>query len=344
MLFVAKYGWKGILMNKLENLKMVLFDFDDTLAVHSQGHRISDHLMKYMINVHSGSKELWNTSKPNLQLKKFMDYLACKNISMGLISGVHDCKAAERKIEWVKENYGYSLENYCVSSQEQKMIELSTIAEVNGFHESQIALVDDYYENLGNAEKMGFTTFSPMEIVNLVNCFQNTDLEKMLISPDPGWGINLRNKYIFWDIDGTLAAYRFNGHVSDPEGTDNGMSLKEIEDGVFLKRKPSYHMQMVLSTCGAKQNIVMGHCQVQKEMDDKQLWLDKYYPSITERLLVSEDKSKADTILQYCKDHDISLQDVVFVDDTIPFLREAERKGIKSFHISSFLDWDFERR
>ena len=192
---------------------------------------------------------------------------------------------------------------------------------------------------------MGFTTFSPMEIVNLVNCFQNTDLEKMLISPDPGGGkINLRNKYIFWDIDGTLAAYRFNGHVSDPEGTDNGMSLKEIEDGVFLKRKPSCHMQMVLSTCGAKQNIVMGHCQVQKEMDDKQLWLDKYYPSITERLLVSEDKSKADTILQYCKDHDISLQDVVFVDDTIPFLREAERKGIKSFHISSFLDWDFERR
>lgn len=54
--------------------------------------------------------------------------------------------------------------------------------------------------------------------------------------------------------------------------------------------------------------------------------------------------SKADTILQYCKDHDISLQDVVFVDDVISFLREAERKGIESFHISSFLDWDFERR
>ena len=73
----------GSQQNKLENLKMVLFDFDDTLAVHSQGHRISDHLMKYMINVHSGSKELWNTSKPNLQLKKFMDYLAYKNIPMG---------------------------------------------------------------------------------------------------------------------------------------------------------------------------------------------------------------------------------------------------------------------
>ena len=59
--FIAKYGWKGILVNKLENLKMVLFDFDDTLAIHSHGHRISDHLMKYMINVHSGSMEYLET-------------------------------------------------------------------------------------------------------------------------------------------------------------------------------------------------------------------------------------------------------------------------------------------
>lgn len=332
-------------LENLENLEMVLFDFDDTLAVHSQGHRISDHLMKYMINVHSGSKELWNTSKPNLQLKKFMDYLAYKNIPMGLISGVHDCKTAERKIKWVKENYGYLLENYCVSSQEQKIIELKVLAKVNRLHANQIAIIDDMYTNLEEAESEGFVALSPMQVVNLFNEeSEQKSTARIIQDCDFPLQDELKNKYIFWDIDGTLAAYRFNGHVSDPEGTDNGMSLKEIEDGVFLKRKPSCHMQMVLSTCGAKQNIVMGHCQVQKEMDDKQLWLDKYYPSITERLLVSENKSKADTILQYCKDHDISLQDVVFVDDVIPFLREAERKGIKSFHISSFLDWDFERR
>lgn len=332
-------------LENLENLEMVLFDFDDTLAVHSQGHRISDHLMKYMINVHSGSKELWNTSKPNLQLKKFMDYLAYKNIPMGLISGVHDCKTAERKIKWVKENYGYLLENYCVSSQEQKIIELKVLAKVNRLHANQIAIIDDMYTNLEEAESEGFVALSPMQVVNLFNEeSEQKSTARIIQDCDFPLQDELKNKYIFWDIDGTLAAYRFNGHVSDPEGTDNDMSLKEIEDGVFLKRKPSCHMQMVLSTCGAKQNIVMGHCQVQKEMDDKQLWLDKYYPSITERLLVSENKSKADTILQYCKDHDISLQDVVFVDDVIPFLREAERKGIKSFHISSFLDWDFERR
>lgn len=32
----------------------------------------------------------------------------------------------------------------------------------------------------------------------------------------------------------------------------------------------------------------------------------------------------------------------MYVDDVIPFLREAERKGIKPYHISSFLDWDYQ--
>ena len=101
-------------------------------------------------------------------------------------------------------------------------------------------------------------------------------------------------------------------------------------------------MQKVVTTCLAKQHIVMGHCQVDKEKMQKEIWLNTHYPMITERLLVYEDNSKANTILNYCKEHNIDLKDVVFVDDVIPFLREAERKGIKSYHISSFLDWDYQ--
>ena len=46
---------------------------------------------------------------------------------------------------------------------------------------------------------------------------------------------DFRDKYVFWNIDGTLASYRFNGHVDAPDRTDNDMSLKEIEDNVFLQ-------------------------------------------------------------------------------------------------------------
>lgn len=154
---------------------------------------------------------------------------------------------------------------------------------------------------------------------------------------------DLENKYVFWDIDGTLAPYRFNDHVSDPEGTNNGMSLKEISEHIFLTRKPSQHMMKVVYSCGARRNFIMGHCQVQQEMDDKQLWLDKHFPIIKrqDRILTYENISKADSIVEYCAGHRIDLKDVVYVDDVLAFLREAEQKGIKSYHISSFLDWDY---
>ena len=154
---------------------------------------------------------------------------------------------------------------------------------------------------------------------------------------------DLENKYVFWDIDGTLAPYRFNDYVSDPEGTNNGMSLKEISEHIFLTRKLSQHMMKVVYSCGARRNFIMGHCQVQQEMDDKQLWLDKHFPIIRrqDRILTYENISKADSIVEYCAGHRIDLKDVVYVDDVLAFLREAERKGIKSYHISSFLDWDY---
>ena len=34
----------------------------------------------------------------------------------------------------------------------------------------------------------------------------------------------LRNKYVYVDIDGTLAEYRFNNHVSAKDGTTNGQT------------------------------------------------------------------------------------------------------------------------
>lgn len=150
---------------------------------------------------------------------------------------------------------------------------------------------------------------------------------------------DLKDKYVFFDIDGTLAAYRFNDHVSDPLGTSNGMSILEIEDGIFFKRKPSLLMQKVLLENEAKENIALSYCLNEKERSDKNLWLDKYYPMIKKRFLIDLDKNKARTILDYCHDNNILLKDVIFVDDVLDYLKEAERLGIKSYHISSFLDY-----
>ena len=88
-------------------------------------------------------------------------------------------------------------------------------------------------------------------------------------------------------------------------------------------------MQKVLKECKTKNNIIMGHCQNQKEIEDKHIWLDKYYPITKERMLVFKTVSKAECIINYCSNKNIDLKDVVYVDDIIKYLREAERKGIE---------------
>lgn len=146
-------------------------------------------------------------------------------------------------------------------------------------------------------------------------------------------------KYIFWDIDGTLASFRFNGHISSPDGSEFAMSRAEVADGLFLNREPSKFMQRVIAECKSKQDIIMGHSLSHREVSDKHLWLTKHYPTISERKLIPCDYSKADCIIEYCKLYQINLKDVMFVDDSVHILFEAERKGIPSYHISSFMDF-----
>lgn len=54
--------------------------------------------------------------------------------------------------------------------------------------------------------------------------------------------MDLKDKYVFWDIDGTLAPYRFNDHVADPDGSMNSLSLKEIKMVYF-------YIENHLNTC-----------------------------------------------------------------------------------------------
>lgn len=43
----------------------------------------------------------------------------------------------------------------------------------------------------------------------------------------------LKNKYVYVDIDGTLAEYRFNNHVSAKDGTANEQTIEEVENHIF---------------------------------------------------------------------------------------------------------------
>lgn len=186
----------------------------------------------------------------------------------------------------------------------------------------------------------------------------------------------LSGKYIFVDIDGTLAEYRFNNHVSAKDGTTNGMTIKEIEDHVFLYSRPLKTVIQTLKRAKKAGIWICGAIISPVELLDKIVWLEKnckgikfdgkfwfvpveYWSYFVEYFesnnsfgykTASDDnciitkygvimKGNKTRIWGWVTDHNfVELEKAVFVDDGLPYIKFAEEYGVTAYHISSFID------
>lgn len=90
----------------------------------------------------------------------------------------------------------------------------------------------------------------------------------------------LKGKYVYTDIDGTLAEYRFNNHVSAKDGTNNGMNMKEIKEHVFLNSRPLKSVIKTLSKAKTERIYTCGAAISPIEIEDKIAWLKNNYKDI----------------------------------------------------------------
>lgn len=155
-------------MIDLKNLKIVLYDFDDTLCIHKY-HEASDDLEHlYNINVLIKGSDTYNDCSISLFMKKFMNICSKMNIRQGLISASLSYKHFEAKNEWVRRNYDTQLENFCVGRVDRKIDMINAIADAYCFDKNEILVVDDFWETLEKVANAGFQACSPMEIVNFI--------------------------------------------------------------------------------------------------------------------------------------------------------------------------------
>lgn len=183
-------------MINFNKLKIVLFDFDETLAnwtnriftddietrqakmiVYNE-HVSNENSKKQFVNEPYGinpwlacEKEInpWAACEKNQQLEEFMKICRNHNIRMGLISAVNSYPAMIGKQNWVIKNYGIELENYCVSSAGEKTQMLKSVAIANGYSQDEILIVDDLWSTIQAAEESGFQVATPIAIVNWIN-------------------------------------------------------------------------------------------------------------------------------------------------------------------------------
>lgn len=151
---------------------------------------------------------------------------------------------------------------------------------------------------------------------------------------------NLKDKYVFFDVDGTLSEYRYNDHVSSKNDWA-GQTWEELFFGdVFVNNRPLKTMINLVEQLNSNKIFVLGAITTNHEIDEKYEWLAKYYPSIKREniIFVADASMKVIALEQYAQKLNIPKEDIVFIDDKHATIKETEQAGFKSYHVTSFME------
>ena len=152
----------------------------------------------------------------------------------------------------------------------------------------------------------------------------------------------LKDKYVFFDVDGTLSEYRYNDKLYS--GACPELGCQTLEDllfsNLFSKARPLKTMQKIVSNLDSNKVFVLGTIVTNNEIEQKYIWLKENYPNIKKENIcfISSTMLKPEVILEYCNHLNINKEDVMFVDDRLDVLRKAEELGITAYHPSSFME------
>ena len=150
----------------------------------------------------------------------------------------------------------------------------------------------------------------------------------------------LKDKYVFFDVDGTLAEYRYNDRVNG--GNDwGGQTWEDLFFGnVFVSNRPLKTMVKLIEQLDPDRVFVLGAITTNHEIDEKYEWFEKYYPTIKREnvIFVAHPSIKVIALEEYSKKLNIPKEDIVFIDDKLDTLRQTEEAGFTSYHTTSFME------
>lgn len=148
----------------LENTKVVIFDFDDTLAIHKDKdfsiHRreSEDKYLGYYLNAYKNPNTFYENIEPcekSQMLYNFTVELRNKGIKMYCLSGMKFSFHLKAKQLFINENYGKDIEVISTASQELKLDGVKIIQRLNDCKLENILFIDDREDVVDNLNKSG---------------------------------------------------------------------------------------------------------------------------------------------------------------------------------------------
>lgn len=155
-----------------EHIRLIFFDFDDTLFTHytNQRFRDDDIIMTSLLQTEakeqgSGYKVFDTIGKPNQLMRKFVEEETDK-IPKFCITLTADSIIPKFQKQWLDKYYpGKITDLVGTSSPERKMKTMQIIASAYGVPSNKVLFVDDKYDTVAQAIKHGFCAMTTIEVM-----------------------------------------------------------------------------------------------------------------------------------------------------------------------------------
>ena len=158
----------------LDNIKVVVFDFDDTLAIHNDKnysiHRreCEEKRLGYYLNAYKNSDTFYEDIEPCIRSEVLYDFikdLRNKDIKMYCLSGMKFSFHLKAKQNFVNKHYCNDIEVISASTQELKLDGVKIIQRLNSCNLEEILFIDDRQDVVELLNANGITAILVNDIV-----------------------------------------------------------------------------------------------------------------------------------------------------------------------------------
>ena len=157
----------------LNKIKVAIFDFDETLAIHKDkdylNHRneSEERLLNYYLKAYLNPKSFYETIEPcviSKQLYTLIRFLKHNNVKMYCISGMNFSFHLKAKEIFIHTHYDNDIEMISTGSQELKIDAVRMIQKINACDLKEILFIDDIKDNIIRFNNIGINALLPEEI------------------------------------------------------------------------------------------------------------------------------------------------------------------------------------
>ncbi len=159
--------------------------------------------------------------------------------------------------------------------------------------------------------------------------------------------LNDKNSVLVFDVDGVLAIMEWGEYNHYGETDEDWTNMYTEGTYLYTEKYVSKRMQDFLKDKDMSRIYVITKVFTEHELEDKKVFLEKYYNIKKENVFsVKNNSEKVDLLLKIKEEYpDIDNHNLVMIDDTVEVLTGVMvRTKFSTAHISSFLDWKIAKK